>query len=551
MLITATIPAALLMTVCAIDGQAGTGVTITLASQRVAVECPVCGAPAQRIHSRYARTLADLPWQGLAVHLTVQTRRFVCETTSCPRRIFAERFPGLAPVYSRCSARLTALYRAVGLALGGEPGARLVADLGLSVSPDTLLRRIRALTAPSAQAVRVLGVDDWALRRGQTYGTILVDLERHTVLDLLPDREAATLRAWLAEHPEVEIISRDRASAYAEGARNGAPQAIQVADRWHLLKNVGDALERLLQGQPEAVRSAAHAQPSPAPPASVPADTSETNQPASPAATTPAARHGRGDQRREERYTRVKALAEAGYGVRAIGREIGVSRPTVRKFLRASTCPERVPRPGLLSPGSRWEVLLRERWNAGCQNARTLWRDLRDAGFPGSAGTVRRHVGAWRPEPGRRGRPPATPLGVTTKPTPRPAPSPRHVKWWLLAEADDLTVDQRAYLARLLTAVPMIATAQLLAQAFGRLVRERDKGAFALWLADAEASGIPDLRALAVGMRRDRAAIEAALRLPWSQGQTEGQVTRLKLVKRAMYGRGGLDLLRARLRRGA
>lgn len=543
MLITATLPAALAMMITAIDGRSQEGVAITLASAREAVACPACGAVAHRVHSRYHRQLADLPWQGLAVTLRIETRRFFCERTSCPRRIFAEPLPGLAPARSRRTVRLQALYRAVALALGGEPGARLVAELGLAISPDTLLRLLRALGAPATAAVRVLGVDDWAARRGQRYGTILVDLERHVVLDLLPDREAETLRAWLVQHPEVAIISRDRASTYADGARAGAPQALQVADRWHLLKNVGDALERFLQGQPEAVRAAAQPEPPPAPVAATTASATPRAQPPDP---TPRAV----DQRREERYTRVQALATAGYGVRAIGRELGLSRPTVRKYLRASACPVRALRSGLLSSGSRWERLLRDRWNAGEQNAHVLWQDLRDTGFPGSAGTVRRHVGAWRPEPGRRGRPPACPPDAPA-PAREPAPSPRQVKWWLLRASDDLTPEQQTYLDRLLAAVPALPTAQRLAQEFGRLLRKRDRAAFAPWLVEAEASGIAELRALAVGMRRDQAAIEAALRLPWSQGQTEGQVTRLKLVKRAMYGRGGLDLLCARLRRGA
>ena len=229
-----------------------------------------------------------------------------------------------------------------------------------------------------------------------------------------------------------------------------------------------------------------------------------------------------------------------------------MSRVTIRKYLRAAACPVRAPRAGLLSPGSRWETLLRERWDAGCHNATTLWQELRAAGFPGSAGTVRRHVGAWRPAPGRRGRPSAAnadqPAGA---PAPVPVPSPRQVKWWLLAAPDDLTEEQRTYLQRLLAAVPLLETAQQLALEFGRLVREREVAALSGWLQQAQTSGVAELRGVAVGMQRDRAAIEAALQLPWSQGQTEGQVTRLKLLKRAMYGRGGLDLLRSRLRRGA
>jgi len=243
MLMTATVPAALGIAIVAIDGRTPDTIGIALASTWDAVACLACGTPARRVltdgfktgvqvrsHtykrelepvlkpclSRYRRTLADLPWQGLAVRLSLEMRRFFCDCAVCPRRIFAEPFPGLAPARSRRTARLTALYRAVGRALGREPGARLVGELGLPISPDTLLRLIRAREMPSPQAVRVLGVDDWAARRGQAHGAILVDLERRTVLDLLPDRETETLRVWLAQHPEVAIISRDRASTGSE-----------------------------------------------------------------------------------------------------------------------------------------------------------------------------------------------------------------------------------------------------------------------------------------------------------------------------------------------
>ncbi len=553
MLITATLPTALRITVTAIDGQAQDTIRIALASEREAVPCPVCGTLAQRRHSRYQRTLADLPWQGLAVTLLLATRRFFCDERSCSRRIFAEPFPGLAPARGRRSVRLTLLFRAVGLVLGGEPGARLVTELGLTTSPDTLLRLVRSLSAPATTPVRVLGVDDWAKRRGHQYGTILVDLERHAVIDLLADREAATLSAWLKQHPAIEIISRDRASAYAEGARDGAPQAVQVADRWHLLKNVGDALERVLQGQPAAVRAAAQVAGAVAVADLAPAVAPDlAREPPSATAPDPTPQRGLGDQRLQERYMQVMALAEAGQSVRAIRRETGLSRMTIRKYLRAAACPVRAPRAGLLAPGSSWEKRLRERWDAGCQNANTLWEELRAAGFPGSAGTVRRHVGAWRAEQGRRGRPIARlSNAVTGTPAPQPVPAPRQVKWWLLGADEDRTEEQRAYVRRLLGAVPLLATAQQVALEFGRVVRERDHAAFPGWLQQAEASGVPELRSVAGGMRRDRAAIEAALLLPWSQGQTEGQVTRLKLVKRAMYGRGGLDLLLGRLRRGA
>lgn len=550
MLITATLPAELGITITGITSTATGAVAITLTSARTTVACPVCGTAAARVHSRYVRTLADLPWQGLAVSLLLEARRFFCEVGACSRRIFAERFPGLAAPKGRRSDRLTALFQAVGVALGGEAGSRLVRDLGLRTSPDTLLRIVRMLPLPAAVMPRVLGVDDWARRRGRTYGTIVVDLERHTVVDLLPDRTADTLANWLTEHPGVEVISRDRASAYADGARQGAPDAIQVADRWHLLKNVGDALERFLLGQQAALRRALVASPEDTNNADAAATTeSDPNAMSTAAAPVPQVVPVKpGTVRRQARYAEVVALHAGGHTIRAIARQTDLSRMTVRKYLRASGCPGPPERAGMLTTGAWWEQRAREQWDTGEHNAAALWRLLRAEGFPGSAGSIRRHVGRWRTERGRPGprrtdgaRPP------DRESAPPPAPSPRQVRWWLLGSPENLKDDQAAFLDRLRSQCPLVQTAQAVVQEFGRLVRERDRAAFDAWITMAETGGVAELSAVAAFMRRDYAAIVAGLTLPWSQGQTEGQVTKLKLVKRQMYGRGKLDLLHRRL----
>jgi hypothetical protein len=354
---------------------------------------------------------------------------------------------------------------------------------------------------------------------------VLVDLERHRIVDLLPDRSAETLAAWLRAHPGVEIIARDRSGAYADGARQGAPEAVQVADRWHLLKNVGDALERVLLGQQAALRQA-HAECLPAedgrgPDAPAAPDThapTAVAAEASDAAEDAVARPVKpGTARRQARYAAVVALQAAGHTIRAIARQTDLSRMTVRKYLRAGGCPGPPVRSGMLTAGSAWEGRLRKHWNGGEHNAAALWRALRADGFPGSAGSIRRHVGAWRTARGRPGRRRTDRSGGTDAgPVPPPPPSPRQVRWWLLRPPEELTDDQAAYLDRLRARCPAAHAAQAVAQEFGRLVRERDRAAFDRWLEDAEGCGVADLAGVAAFMRRDYDAIVAALTLPWS-----------------------------------
>jgi transposase len=215
-------------------------------SSRVAL-CPACGKRSSRVHSRYTRTLADLPWQGIPVSLRLSARRFFCDEGPCERAIFAERLPGVAACYGRRTERLDEWFTHVAFALGGEAGSRLLKDLGVVVSGDTLLKHIRSMRLSGFETPRVLSVDDFAFRRGTRYGTILVDLERHALVDILPDRSADTFARWLSEHPGVEVVSRDRGGEYAEAARRTAPGAAQVADRFHLLKNLRDAVSRVFR----------------------------------------------------------------------------------------------------------------------------------------------------------------------------------------------------------------------------------------------------------------------------------------------------------------
>jgi transposase len=532
------------------------GMTIRASSEATGVRCPVCGEPAERVHSRYSRTLGDLPWARFAVHLQVRVRRFFCENLACPRTIFAERLAGFAPAFAHRTDRQRERLTDLALALGGEEGSRLAAKHGMPVSPDTLLRLIRSALERERPAPVVLGGDDWAIHKGLTYGTILVDLERHRPVDLLPDRSSASLAAWLKSHPGVHVIARDRGGAYAEGARDGAPDAIQVADRWHLVDNLADALEVLFRAKGSCLKAAAVALSERVP------NNEKAEAPASPQAEAvyqgkrrhPQPERWReraeaaaeaGVARRREKDDQARALHAKGASVAQIARTVGISRMTVDKYLREGS-PQRKRhsvhgKQRVLEP---WEPYLRDRWDEGCRMATVLWREIRAQGFAHSVSNVQRFVAELR----REGLPSNRPRTVRTK---AHGPPPRLVAALVVRRPERRSEEPCAYLKLLRAEDAAVATAVELAEDFLGMLRRREGERLAPWLATAEASGVEELKRFADRLRADQDAVQAGLTLPWSNGQTEGQVTKLKLIKRQGYGRAKVDLLRKRLLRAA
>ncbi len=372
--------------------------------------CPLCGAQAERIHSRYTRQVADLPCVGRHVTLLLTVRKFFCPTATCPRTIFAEQFPELVPSYARLTTRLREALVALGLATCGEVASRLAPRLGMQVAPSTLLRRVRAVPVARAGKVRVLGVDDFAWKKGQTYGTNLVDLELRRPIELLPDRCEEALEAWLRTHPEIDIISRDRGGGYAAAARKGAPQAQQVADRFHLLLNLRDSLKKLmerkqaclpeveedvcdgiphkargraqgikyLEVQQETAQEKRYRMMSPHLRQSSRSMTSDALPP-----------HIRRDNR-YARYEAVRALQQQGFSLREISRRLKIGRGTVRRFVRAESFPERskpLKKASLLDP---YKPYLLKRGPEGCWNGTQLYAEIKQCGYPGSAPLLRR-----------------------------------------------------------------------------------------------------------------------------------------------------------------
>ena len=464
----------------------------------------------------------------------------------CSRRIFTERLPGVLLPYARRTIRLAVALEAVAYELGGKAGARLADRLGMNTSRDTLLRRLKEAVPAQEVTPRVLGVDDWAKRKGQQYGTILVDLERRCVIDLLPDRQAATLAAWLKEHPGVEIIARDRGGAYAQGAREGAPEAVQVADRFHLLQNLAAALGEVLAGEHAALRKAAQSSPPEAADAGRPAPAAASPDPP-PAQDRRSRReqeqcaHAR--ERRLARYHDVLRLQQEGLTARQIAAHLGISRTTVGKYLSGGAFPERKTRATPAGSVEPYAEYLRRRWDEGCHNTKQLWRELRDLGFRGQPLAVWRFTRSWR-DPGGAARGD----GKRARDRSVPAhPAPRTVVWWLIGTREALTEEQAAFLERLKAGCPKIALATNLALEFFAMVRQRAAGKLPDWIERASISGMEALKQFGSGLRRDWDAVVAGLTLEWSSGPVEGQVNRLKMLKRQMFGRAGLSVLRARV----
>ena len=511
---------------------------LELTTTCAAMPCPVCAHLSPRIHSSYRRSLTDLPWAGRTVRIALSVRKFFCTTVTCPRRIFTERLPTVVIPYAQKTVRLTDVHRLIGFALGGEAGARLVDRLGMPTSPRTLLRLLRRTPVPPPATPRVLGVDEWAFRRGRRYGTILVDLERHQPIDLLPDSSDASFAAWLRAHPGVAIISRDRGEAYTTGARQGAPDALQVADRWHLLKNLGEAVQKFLARHTSALRQAAYVaagldEPTPAVATTPPPAPPRRARPRKPPTLTAQ------QQWQQTMYQRVQELVAHGWSMAAIGRELKMSKRTLYKYRDMAQFVDRrkLVRVSIVEPYRAW---VEQRWAEGCTEATQLWNELQGQGFRGSYRSVWWFTRGWPP-----------PMSLVA-PTPPPRPTqqhtrtPRQAMWLLLEDPATLAPTDAAYCVALFHISPEVAQAAGLAHAFVRLVRTRQVRDLDAWIGAADASGLREIRRFALGLRQD-AAVRAALEQPWSQGQTEGQVTRLKLLKRQMYGRANFDLLRLRV----
>jgi transposase len=519
-----------------------TGVRLWARRRASAAACGSCGSRSSRVHSRYDRQVADAAIAGRPVVIRLQVRRFFCDTQQCPRRTFVEQVEGLTARHARRSLLLREMLESIGLALAGRAGQRLAHSLGLPAGRDTLLRLVRALPDPPVGEVSVLGVDDFAIKRGQTYATVLLNMATHRPVDVLPDREADTLADWLKAHPEITIITRDRAGAYAEAAARGAPQATQCADRWHVWKNLGDAVEKTV-----IAHRACLPEPEPTVEATVDIDdhpvvaqaentTANTAQnsmlDAGPDATSETKRivvHFR------ERFTKIQTLRAQGMGIRAIAGELNLDRKTARRFFYATSVEDllakTLSRPSLLD---EYKPHLHRRFNEGCTDAAILTAEIRAQGYRGSERTVYRYIQPFRPSRKAPAQAPAK-------------PKIRHVTGWIMRDPVNLKEDDEQRLKAVLARCPELEATRRHVGAFAQMIRDLRGDRLPDWMDRVKQDNLPALHSFITGLRQDLAAVTVGLTLPWSNGPTEGAVNRIKMLKRQKFGRAHFPLLRKRI----
>ncbi|MGP4088807.1 ISL3 family transposase [Streptomyces sp. KR55] len=496
-------------------------VRIAACTRELTVACPDCGLGSARVHSRYCRTLADVAFGGRPVLIGLSVRRLFCDSPDCGRRTFAEQVAGLTTRYQRRSPLLQHLVEMAGVLLAGRGGSRLLQILKVPLSRTSVLFHLMRLPLPSAATPRVLGVDDFALY-ADVYGTLLVDADTRLPIELWAGRDAEQLAAWLRTHPGVEVVCRDGSLVYRQGITDGAPEAVQVSDRFHLWqglsKRIGDIAAAHRGCLPAAVP-----EPELAPPAANPAGPSDQ-------ADTPARRHAK------RLFEAVHAVTGTGRSLNAAARELGLNRRTVRKYARAATWQEcvrttRTRRPTSLDPCLEY---LRQRWEEGEHTATVLHQEIVAKGYRGHYQRVKMAVA-----PLRRG------LLINT-PRERP-PSPREVARWITTAPARRSLHAAEGLRRLLEHCPELDRTHDLVRQFAAMLDARDASSLPDWLEQLTTARLPALASLAKAIREDQPAVVQGITTPFSSGVNEGRITDLKLQKRIMAGRAGVRLLRHRV----
>ncbi len=436
----------------------------------------------------------------------------------------------------------------VGHGMGGRPGERLMHQLGMPVSDDTLLRSVKRVQCDQPPGpLRVVGVDDWAWKKGQTFGTILVDLERGVVVDLLAERSAASTAAWLAGHPGVKFVSRDRQGLYADGARRGAPQALQIADRFHLVFNLREAVEHELARQRSFLSIPRSPEIEPAP--------RENTAGRVPSRVVADRAHILSERlaTKQRLFEDMHRLHTSGESVSSIVRRTGLGRKRVTKWITLLEPPIRNTMEPKPQTPAFYHDYLAKRWGEGCRHGHSLLKEIKELGYTGCFSHLARFLAFWRRnDKPLRARTKISSTEAILTPSPLESCSHRQISpqvasAFLCKLRTQMSETQRQTVDALKSNCPGFTTMRSLVMGFRTILRTGTIKSLHIWMKRAQSSGIYGMQRFVRRLRQDVSAVEAAVSERWSNGPVEGHVSRLKTIKRQMYGRAGFELLRARV----
>ncbi len=522
-------------------------VVVHVISTRATSLCPICFSPSSRLHSRYMRTVADMPCAGFRVRLLLHVRKFFCSTADCPRRIFTERLPAFVQPWARLSNRLVQALQILSLATSAEVVERIAPHVGMHASGPSLVRLLRALPDPPVHHMQVVGLDDWSLRKGQSYGSVFVDLESSRPVEVVADRTAAAVLPWMMSHQEVKIVTRDRAGAYADAISQALPHAQQVADQFHLIENLRDYVQQFLERKCAELPLIEPEQT----PCSVPTSPVSASAAMSLDLSVLTYKEQKKMVKRQKRLTRyeeVIALRRTGMKLGAIAQQLHLGVGMVSRFVQSQGFPERVQRAGRqqssqFMPYFPW---VQRRWQEGCRDPWSMFEELQTQGYTGPAVVIARLFEQWQTgtsggHASHKGRPhrlqAATPPRRLTS---------RQASFLMISSLQKRTKRQKRWIKQLCQDKELHQVF-LLSQQFVKSLNARKSEALKNWLKRANKSTSTELRTFAKGLARDAAAVQAAFSLPWSNGKVEGHINRLKLIKRQMFGRAHIDLLRIKV----
>jgi transposase len=512
-----------------------TGLLITVIATHPTSCCPLCSEASSSIHSSYRRILRDAPCGGRRVQLSLTVRKFFCRNVLCQRKIFTERMPQFVEPWARMTIRFCQALQSIGLATCGKGGTKLAARLGIQTSRNTILRRIMDLPNGSAGSVVYLGIDDFAFRRGYRFGTILVNLESHRVVDLLPDRRAETAAKWMHQQPDLMVVSRDRGGEYASAASEGAPQAIQCADRFHIIKNLTEAAQVLLARCQAEILAACETEEQGQDQQKRPTISMAEWRPKEPAHVEKVRLTRRAG--RYARYHQVVELHAQGMKPKEIAHQLGLSDRTVHRWLASGTFPEAKRRRKRRSLFDAFAPYVLKRWQDGERNGLAIFREIRAQGYTGTERSVYRRLETLKQSEVR----------TAVNPARIQKYSANTAVWLFVRDPKALDEVEREDLTTFCQASPPLKEAYRLIQEFLAMLHKREGHQLDAWLEQVATSNLPELQSFASGVERDKAAVRTGLTWSINNGMVEGHVTKLKLIKRQMYGKAGFALLRQRV----